>query len=192
MPQGGCLCGSAHKGKEMFVCSSFAVCAPLRSPSFPESRRQSRALPKSDGSRERSEPWSKGGGSRQLCWLFISTTPKRRKVGSRELSLKPTAVASVASRGARAEGADSFAGCSSPRRPSGERTSPRNQKGTGACKAGLYESAPRIPIGRLPHVLGRKLPVNEFLQNPFDVVCAPVLVVQIVGVLPHVNCEQGF
>ena len=37
-------------------------------------------------------------------------------------SLRPTAVASIASRGARAKGTDSFAGCSSPRRPSGRKS----------------------------------------------------------------------
>ncbi len=37
-------------------------------------------------------------------------------------TLKPTAVASVASRGARAEGTDSFAGCSSQRSPSGSKS----------------------------------------------------------------------
>ena len=43
-------------------------------------------FPKADGSRERSEPWSEGGENRQLCWLFISTKPERRKAGSRERS----------------------------------------------------------------------------------------------------------
>ena len=37
------------------------------------------SITKADGSREHSEPWSEGGGNRQLCWLFISTKPKRKK-----------------------------------------------------------------------------------------------------------------
>ena len=44
-------------------------------------------FPKAYGSREHSEPWSEGGGNRQLCWLFISTKPERKKIdGSREHS----------------------------------------------------------------------------------------------------------
>ena len=41
---------------------------------------------KADGSREHSAPWSVGGGNRQLCWLFISTKPKRKKVAKRNKS----------------------------------------------------------------------------------------------------------
>ena len=36
-------------------------------------------FPKADGSHERSEPWSDKARRRRLCWLFISTTPKRRR-----------------------------------------------------------------------------------------------------------------
>ncbi len=36
---------------------------------------------KADGSRERCEPWSEGGGYWQLCCLYISTKPERKKAG---------------------------------------------------------------------------------------------------------------
>src|SRR5579859_7626866 len=39
-------------------------------------------------------------------------------------------------------------------------------------------------------VLRRKLPVDELLEQRVHVIGAPVLVVQIVGMLPHVDREQ--
>ena len=44
---------------------------------------------KADGSRKRSEPWSEGGGSRQLCWLLISTKPERNNAAKRNESALP-------------------------------------------------------------------------------------------------------
>ncbi len=38
-----------------------------------------RDTPKADGSRERSEPWSEGGGCGWLCYPLISPKPERRE-----------------------------------------------------------------------------------------------------------------
>ena len=64
-----------------------------RGPERAESTLPSRAVSKdlkADGSREHSEPWSEGGGNRQLSWLFILTKPKRKNAAKRNKSAFPS------------------------------------------------------------------------------------------------------
>ena len=42
----------------------------------------------------------------------------------------------------------------------------------------------RLPSAK---VLCREIPINQFIQHCVDIVRAPVLVIQIVGVFPHVD-----
>ena len=61
------------------------------------------------------------------AWISLSRSAAQYSPAPKP-SLKPTAVASVASRGERAEGTDSYAGCSSQRSPNGERENEINQR----------------------------------------------------------------
>ena len=36
----------------------------------------------------------------------------------------------------------------------------------------------------------RKLPVNELVQHTLDVLCAPILIVEVIGVLPDVDGQD--
>jgi hypothetical protein len=38
-------------------------------------------------------------------------------------------------------------------------------------------------------VLCREIPINQFIQHCVDIVRAPVLIIQIVGVFPHVDSQ---
>src|SRR6185312_7361650 len=42
-----------------------------------------------------------------------------------------------------------------------------------------------------PEVLGRELPVRELVEHRIHMVAAPILVIEIVGVLPYVDGQQG-
>ena len=39
----------------------------------------------------------------------------------------------------------------------------------------------------LPKIFHRKTPIDQFFENKVDVVCAAVLIVQVIGVFPHVD-----
>src|ERR1035437_7111211 len=47
----------------------------------------------------------------------------------------------------------------------------------------------RLPSAK---VLCRKIPINQFVENGGNVVRAAVLIVQVVGVFPHVDGQQRF
>ena len=87
---------------------------------------------KADGSRERSEPWSEGGGYYQLCWLYIPTTPERKEVerqGGAKAAMPPKHI---------------------PRRQSGRRS---------GCVASLFLKQPWTEELTLPVLgLGLRLP----------------------------------
>lgn len=41
-------------------------------------------------------------------------------------------------------------------------------------------------LGVLPMVIRRKTPIDQLVEDSVDIICATVLVIQVVGMLPHV------
>src|SRR5487761_772498 len=64
------------------------------------------------------------------------------------------------------------------------------QTTTAGRPAVAYASEPASRRSAPPKIFGGKIPVEQLVDYSIDVVGAPVLVIEVIGVLPHVDRQQ--
>ena len=54
----------------------------------------------------------------------------------------------------------------------------------------IWLSLLMLAAHRFLEVLSRELPIDELVDDGVDMVRAFILIIEVVGMLPHINCQQ--